>query len=89
MATETFMEATELHFEMTVKDSETYKVWNEKMEETRRYDAPTTNEEALQIAQEIVKDFNKSLRPREAKRKLVNVQRVETKVIDLMEQKFD
>lgn len=89
MAKETFMEATELHFEMTVRNSYTHESWNEKLEETRMYDEPKNNDEAIACAKQILKDFNADLRPGEYARELLNVQRVETKVIDLIEQKID
>ena len=84
---ETFLENTEVHFEMTVhKDEPWTDPWNEKLVKARRYPEPQTNEEALKIAESIIDDFNSSLRPGESSRTLVNVQRVETKVIDLINQ---
>jgi hypothetical protein len=84
---QTFLENTELHFEMTVKNAEKWPdSWNEKLEKTRRYEAPSTNEEAIETAKNIIEDFNSSLRRGEPARILINVQRVETKVIDLINQ---
>lgn len=86
---ETYLENTELHFEMTVKnDIKWSDSWNEKLEKTKRYTQPSTNAEALETAKNIIEDFNNSLRPGESRRVLINVQRVETKVIDLMNQEY-
>jgi len=80
------MEATETHYEMQVKNTETGKIWNETMNfRTDRYPIPENDQEAIDTAKQIIDDFNSSLRPMEAARRLVTVQRVETKVIDLIE----
>lgn len=84
---QTFLENTEVHFEMTVQQDNWWsESWNEKLEETRRYNEPQTNAEAMDTAKNIIADFNLSLRPDESSRTLINVQRVETKVIDLINQ---
>lgn len=86
---DTFLENTEIHFEMTVKEDQEWprgREWNEKIEQTRLFSMPRGNKEALDTANAIIENFNKSLRPGEVKRILINVQRVETKVIDLIDQ---
>lgn len=87
-------ENTETHFEMQVsRKGEFTDCWNEKLTGLRYRDVnipePKTNTEAIELAKEIVEFFNSSLRPDETERKVVCVQRVETKVIDLMELDFN
>lgn len=81
-----FLENTELHFEMTVKNDGHYPdSWNEPLN-SKKMGIPKTNEEALKIAKETVKHWNDNLMPYDNRRVLLNVQRVETKVIDLIDQ---
>lgn len=81
------MENTEIHYEMTV--SHDLAQWNEKITGFRnRYGEvlePETDAEALEVAKRTIDFFNATLRPGESERELRCVQRVETKVIDLME----
>ena len=81
------IENTELHFEMTVTQLGC-RNWNEKLTGLRIRDEvipePKTNEEAIYLANRCIDYFNKSLRPKEEPRLLINVQRVETKVIDIL-----
>lgn len=80
------MEATETHYEMQVRNTWTEEIWNETMNfRTDRYEIPQNDEQAIATAKQIIADFNATIRPMEAPRKLVTVQRVETKVIDLIE----
>jgi len=81
----TFLENTEVHFEMTVRKVDGLSSWNEKLD-SDHFGIPRTNEEAVKIANNIISFFNKGLRPGETSREIVNVQRVELKVIDLIEQ---
>ncbi len=86
----TYLENTEIHFEMTVKEDIKWSdTWNEKIVKSRNYAEPSTNLEAVQTAKYIIEDFNSGLKPLEIPRVLINVQRVETKVIDLIEQIFN
>lgn len=82
------MENTEIHYEMQVKNLDYGNIWNEKITglKTKQeyYEEPRNDEDALIIARKTISFFNKTLRPGEVKRKLVCVQRIETKVIDLM-----
>ncbi|MBK5213604.1 MAG: hypothetical protein JJE55_08100 [Flavobacteriaceae bacterium] len=63
--------------------------WNEKITGYRTRDGevpePQTDAEALDVAKKTIERFNSTLRPGEIERELRCVQRVETKVIDLME----
>tara|TARA_R100000306_G_C4366041_1_gene137696 strand:- start:506 stop:757 length:252 start_codon:yes stop_codon:yes gene_type:complete len=81
------MENTEIHFEMTV--SNRHDEWNEKITGYTDRDgdvpSPTTDKEAVEVAKKTIARFNASLRPHELERKLRCVQRIETKVIDLIE----
>lgn len=82
------MENTEIHYEMRVRIIGQTEVWNEKMDQGGFFDEPQTNEQAIEIAKKEITYSNEDLRPGEFGRELVNVQRIETKVIDLMEEKL-
>lgn len=80
------MENTEIHYEMTVAND--IREWNEKITglQSRNYDLPepTTDAEAIYTSEKTIEFFNSTLGPGEGFRILRCVQRVETKVIDIM-----
>lgn len=83
------MENTEIHYEMTVSTG--LAEWNEGITGLRTFDgkipAPSTDSEAIELAEKIIEFFNRDLRLWESPRRLTCVQRVEVKVIDIMEYK--
>ncbi len=80
------MENTEIHYEMTVGNSRM--TWNERLSglvtQDGDYGPPATDKEAIDQANMAVNFFNSTLRPAEGPRILKCVQRIETKVIDLI-----
>lgn len=87
------MENTETHYEMQVRMEGSSSSWNERMQGLTTADAdynePKTDEEALLQAELTIKFFNDTLKPDETPRLLQSVQRIETKVIDIMEPVFN
>jgi hypothetical protein len=84
---ETFLENTEVHYEMTVRNVGGYHSWNEKIKSDKfGVPDPSTDEEAFYMANQILTVWNDTIQSWEQPRELVNVQRVETKVIDLINQ---
>ncbi len=77
------MENTEIHYEMQVRQVNNDDIWNEKLN-SENFGIPQNDDEAVSIAKAILKFFNSSLRPGENKRELVEIQRIETKVIDIL-----
>lgn len=82
---DTFLENTEVHFEMVTVEVNSHWSKNQKIE-SDHFGIPTNNEEAIEIAKKMVTLFNDTHHPWQQPRELVNVQRVETKVIDLFDQ---
>ena len=60
---------------MTCKDNRSEETWLEKIEGGRRLNKPTTDEEALSVAEETVKIFNDTLHEHEIPRILVSVEK--------------
>lgn len=80
----------ETHYEMTIRQGKNDE-WNEELTglitSERSFDRPKTDKEAINLANKTVRFFNKTLSRYEKRRRLVCVQKVETKVTDLIKYK--